>query len=600
MLDTPEGMICIPVTWVHSVKGKDITSSCVRDCATGLPKRRNVGGQKGTLPPQRPKLLCRALNLVSAVCLYKRQSQSNKDMVNSSTTAQGDNGSSDLERLVDSYPTCLEFLGIKQTADHDGQPALSIPLDLESLSEHQSWQAVFSAGSRTWKLEKKSLPAGLNDHDRSDTQHPSLSDQVNKSEDKPDRSFLDRDDWATLLLPDSDHVKLFRETDWQATSLGDLHSWPKNLRSATQIMLADCRAVALFWGPDRVAIYNEAYAPLAGHNHPALFGAPFQKLWPEIWENFADQFDTIERTGHATISSDSVMYLERHAYLEEAWFNISLAPVRDDMGENGGIMNTAQEVTRQALLDRRTKIINSIAAPPDLRIESIWQHILDVLEMNEKDAPMAILYAFEESLDVTSSPSTLKLQGTLGVPSGHVATPQKVDLQKASNGFFPTLRKVKISCEPLVLRREDGSLSDILLEGFSWRGFGEPCTDVTAIPLLASEDYLLGFLISGLNPRRAFDKDHQQFVQELGRQLTAVLASALSFDQAQKREARLSKELADSERRIRKMAEVAPVGMIDISAEGMLSWANPQYYDITGHSTNSKGTIATSFNLAWG
>ncbi len=530
-------------------------------------------------------------------------------MVTSSPTAEGDNGLISLEKLIDSYPACLEFLGIKQTADHDGQPTVSIPLDSESHSEHQSWKAVFSTASRTWKLEKKTLPTGLKDHNHdhdhdhddagSDTQHSSFGDELNVSKDKSDRSFLDRDDWATLLLPDTNHIKLFRETDWQATSLGALRSWPKNLRSATQIILADCRAAALFWGPDKLAIYNEAYAPLAGHNHPTLFGAPFQKLWPEIWEDFSVQFDTIERTGHAKILSDSVMYLERHGYTEETWFNICLAPVRDDMGKNGGIMNSAQEITREALLDRRTKIVNSIAAPPDLHIESIWQNILDVFETNEKDVPMAILYAFEESLDVTASRSTLTLQGTLGVPSSHVAAPQEADLQRATNGFFPTLRKVKISCEPVVLRRQDGTLSDSLLEGFSWRGFGEPSTDVAALPLLASEDYLLGFLIFGLNPRRAFDKDHHQFVQELGRQITAVLASAVSFDQAQKREARLSKDLADSERRIRKMAEVAPVGMIDISAEGMLLWANPQYYDITGHSTNPKGTMVKSFKGVW-
>lgn len=131
-------------------------------------------------------------------------------------------------------------------------------------------------------------------------------------------------------------------------------------------------------------------------------------------------------------------------------------------------MNSAQEVNREALLDRRTKIVNSIAAPPDLRNESIWQNILYVFGTNEKDILMALLYAFEESLDPTPSRNILKLQGTLGVRPVHVAAPQEADLQRATNGFLPTLRKVKISNEPVTLRRQGGNLSDTLLEGFSW------------------------------------------------------------------------------------------------------------------------------------
>jgi PAS domain-containing protein len=489
----------------------------------------------------------------------------------------------------------LASVGIEQYLDHNGQPTLYIDLDSDSFSEDEPWEAVLSASSRRWKLQKKSsflAQPRLNIQHRTHPQDSPCHERLNMSTAGLSRQPLDSDHWAGRLLPESEHVKLFKNTDWQSTSLGSLRSWSRSLRVATQIVLSDPQAAALYWGPDRVGIYNEPFVSLIGRNHPALLGRPFQELWPEIWDDFDVRFNDIDRTGRATISTDSVLFLERHNYLEECWFTFSLIPVYDDSGNIGGIMISAQEVTRQALLDRRTKIINSLAIPPNFYFESIWQHILSVLASNESDITMAVLYTLDEGVGVGSGQNILKLQGTLGVPAGHIVAPRQADLETSVDGFFPALRKAKISGIPVVLRQQDGTLPDKLLDGFEWRGFGEPSTDIAAVPLLASEDYLLGFLIIGLNPRRTFDKDHQQFVQEFARQLTAVLASAVSVDQAQKRGARLLKELAESERRIRKMAEVSPIGMIDITSDGMLAWANAKYYDITGHSTDRKGTVA--------
>lgn len=35
----------------------------------------------------------------------------------------------------------------------------------------------------------------------------------------------------------------------------------------------------MYWGPDHVAIYNEAYILLAGQKHPALMGTSYKVAW---------------------------------------------------------------------------------------------------------------------------------------------------------------------------------------------------------------------------------------------------------------------------------------------------------------------------------
>ena len=59
---------------------------------------------------------------------------------------------------------------------------------------------------------------------------------------------------------------------------------------------------------------------------------------------------------------------------------------------------------------------------------------------------------------------------------------------------------------PVFLRVEDGSLPEGLLQGLEKRGFG-PSTTVVILLLKAAEE-ILGFLLTGLNPRRLYNEDY--------------------------------------------------------------------------------------------
>jgi len=48
-------------------------------------------------------------------------------------------------------------------------------------------------------------------------------------------------------LPDSPHIQLFKDTDWTATLLGPIESWPARLVQMVRLVLSDSRAASIVW-----------------------------------------------------------------------------------------------------------------------------------------------------------------------------------------------------------------------------------------------------------------------------------------------------------------------------------------------------------------
>src|SRR5262249_21424703 len=75
---------------------------------------------------------------------------------------------------------------------------------------------------------------------------------------------------------------LVRELDWARTPLGPPDSWSPALRMIVGLMVANRVPLLLWWGPDYISIYNDAYRPALGAKHPWALGKPFRECWPEI------------------------------------------------------------------------------------------------------------------------------------------------------------------------------------------------------------------------------------------------------------------------------------------------------------------------------
>jgi hypothetical protein len=282
-------------------------------------------------------------------------------------------------------------------------------------------------------------------------------------------SDCDYDDW-TAALPQTAHVRFFRNTNWARTSLGPLSDWSPTLRLFTGFVLADARAACLWWGPDLVAIYNEAYAPLAAQVHPTLMGSTFIQGYPDLWPAISAYFDKCRRTGRGVnYSSASPTLVERKGWTEEAFFSGSFTPL-GPAHQPEGFYNSAYEITSQKLADRRTSMLNSLAAVPVQTADAVFAHTVTTLETNPFDIPLAMLYKYVDG----AGPHALQLQAHFGLPKGHNLIVESASME-STLGLVPDMRRA--GSDAITIEYDER------FDSASWRGWGSPSKRIAILPL---------------------------------------------------------------------------------------------------------------------
>ena len=94
---------------------------------------------------------------------------------------------------------------------------------------------------------------------------------------------------------------LTRAHDWAATPIGPVERWSASLRTTVSTLLASRHAMFLWWGPELIQFYNDAYRPsLGADRHPSALGARGRDCWAEIWPYIGAEIEAIMAGGDAT------------------------------------------------------------------------------------------------------------------------------------------------------------------------------------------------------------------------------------------------------------------------------------------------------------
>ncbi|KAL1869350.1 hypothetical protein Daus18300_005562 [Diaporthe australafricana] len=433
----------------------------------------------------------------------------------------------------------------------------------------------------------------------------------------PERATID---W-TVSKPEgqiSQHLEYVRAVDWGATSLGPMASWSAEFRQIANLVMTNPHPAALFWGSKLTVIYNEAYAnEVAGNKHPTLMGTDFADFFAEIWDYCGPLFEESGRTGISVRKDNDPISIYRHGMLEETYYSWTYVPIYSSSNrELLGFYNGPFQTTTLVLNQRRMRTVNKIGERTGYAktIKQFWKFVLEGLEDNPWDVPFALLYSVGEDNDdehsSTASEMSISLkschfEGALGVPDGHIAAPQQLDLRRSLEGFVPSFREAMRTREPTLLRVRDGTLPEALLEGIEWQGFGDPCKEAIIFPVRPTNaDNVLAFLVLGVNPRRPYDHEYKAFATMFNRQLATSLASTILFEEetrrsrdaveaAQLERVRLTQQLDLQASRLRRMTELSPLGMFLISPEGVLREANDRFFEMTGHTRDSQ------YEMSW-
>lgn len=92
-----------------------------------------------------------------------------------------------------------------------------------------------------------------------------------------------------------------RAYDWASSPLGAPLLWPQSLRTAVRILLNTNHPMFIFWGPDLIQFYNDAYSRTLGdERHPSALGACGRACWAEIWPLIGPEIEQVMAGGPAT------------------------------------------------------------------------------------------------------------------------------------------------------------------------------------------------------------------------------------------------------------------------------------------------------------
>src|SRR5262245_50958349 len=215
----------------------------------------------------------------------------------------------------------------------------------------------------------------------------------------PRRRASDRIDVEQVLAGGGEMGRLMRSTDWSQTALGPVTSWPQSLRTTVSTCLNSRFPILVWWGPDFVKLYNDAYRPMLGSKHPRSLGARGRDVWPEIWHIIGPMLKGVLARGQATWSENQLLLLERNGYPEECYFTYSYSPIRDESGGIGGVYCAVTETTGQVLGERRLNVLHALAdsAAHARSSEEACEQALSAIALDPRDLPYALLYLVDAS-----------------------------------------------------------------------------------------------------------------------------------------------------------------------------------------------------------
>jgi PAS domain S-box-containing protein len=303
-----------------------------------------------------------------------------------------------------------------------------------------------------------------------------------------------------------------RAFDWSATPLGPVAGWPQSLRSAVSILLASRAQIVLFWGPDLVALYNDAYRPVFGAKHPWALGKPARECWSEVWNVLGPLFGGVVSTGQAFWAQDHPFFLQRHGFSEETYFDVSYDPIRVEGGGVGGLFCIVTETTGRVLGERRLRTLRELStrtseAPTALAVGAA---AADVLAGNPADFPFALIYLLDDG-------GRARLAGASGV---------------AAAGLD---RVLSLAAHPQVAAAlADGRTVEVAAARFVSRPPAAARETALVLPLTAGLKSA-GVVIAGASQALALEGDYRALFDLVAGRVSAALAGVRALDEERRR-----------------------------------------------------------------
>jgi PAS domain S-box-containing protein len=322
-----------------------------------------------------------------------------------------------------------------------------------------------------------------------------------------------------------------RAFDWSKTPLGPSQTWSLALRTMVRILLANRFPLLLWWGPQYVSIYNDAYRAVLGSKHPWALGQPVSECWKEIWHILQPLIDTPYHGGPAPWDDDIQLEIDRHGFVEETHFTIAYSPVPDESVPSGigGVLATVHEITSNVLSERRIAVLRDLAArsAEAKTAEEACAIAAETLATHPKDIPFAAVYL------VGPDNKTARLARTADLTGGSLASPERISLEwnRADTSSWPLAEAIRT--EVMITMTDLSSRLGNQVPPGPWT---EPPHTAVVIPISFNKALgPSGFLVAGVSVRLRLDDSYRDFLNLVSSQIASNIANAGEYEKEKKR-----------------------------------------------------------------
>jgi two-component sensor histidine kinase len=177
---------------------------------------------------------------------------------------------------------------------------------------------------------------------------------------------------------------LIRDFEWSKTPLGAPETWPPSLRTTVRLMLNSRHPMFIWWGPELIQLYNDAYRETMGPEmHPSALGARGRDSWAAIWPIIGPQIELVMDSKGSTWNVEQMVPINRHGGIQEVWWTYGYSPI-DLEGSVGGVLVVCTDVTQQhltteALRDSTQRLAQQFeSAPGFIAIMRGPQHVFEL------------------------------------------------------------------------------------------------------------------------------------------------------------------------------------------------------------------------------
>jgi PAS domain S-box-containing protein len=150
---------------------------------------------------------------------------------------------------------------------------------------------------------------------------------------------------------------LIRARDWCSSPLGAPETWPESLKLAIALLLNSDQPMYIWWGPELLCFYNDAYRRSIGsERHPASLGRPGRAVWGEIWDIIGPQIERVMSGAGSVSFENALVPITRDGRLERVYWTYTYNPILVSSAgpEVGGVLVICSETTRAVLSAERT------------------------------------------------------------------------------------------------------------------------------------------------------------------------------------------------------------------------------------------------------